>query len=62
MIKDMNGLDMRRMKSRDYLKFSQYGAKLKDDAPEELKESYRIYREQLERVRKREKELNAKIL
>lgn len=35
---------------------------LKDDAPEELKESYRIYCEQLERVRKREKELNAKIL
>lgn len=62
MIKDMNSLDMRWMKNRDYLEFSKYGVKLKDDTPQELRDSYENYLKQLAVVREREKETVATII
>ncbi len=58
----MNSLDMRWMKNRDYLEFSEYGAKLEDDAPQELRDSYENYLKQLAVVREREKETVATII
>lgn len=58
----MNSLDMCWMKSHEYLEFSEYGAKLKDDAPQELKDSYENYLRQLAEVRIREKETGATII
>ncbi len=55
-------LDRRWMQHREWIEVKDNEVILKEDAPEELKESYKNYCEQLEKVRQREKELNAKIL
>lgn len=58
----MTKLDRRWMQHREWIEVKDNEVVLKEDAPEELKESYKIYCEQLEKVRQREKALGAKIL